>query len=267
MGILSSLKKAATFALDLTSAVAYNPLAILAPVKSAEKIKVMRQEIAAGDTSQAKTYIKTVGVQTALNVGVILAPGGTLGAAAAKTATTLGSKAITLGVLASPLIVGSSTIRQAAASFSPIAAGVKLGETIEKGVKSDDTKSKVAAAVVGTVAAGGLVAGGLLVYDYLKDYLKDKNQNKEDAAANDNSPVVSNVSQNLPTGNTTTTLPTSNNQPVLRETTSINVGKTKRKKYKKQSPQNNTIKNNIMINNNINSTKQQTKKYLKARVF
>jgi hypothetical protein len=248
MGILDKLKRGATFALDLTSAIAKNPLAILAPVKEAEKIKQLRADIAAGDRSKATTYIKTVGVQTAINVGGTLAAGGALGAAAAKTATTLGSKALTLGVVASPLIVGSSTIRQTVAATSPVALGVSAGEKLEKAISTGSEGASTAAKVVGTIAAGAVGAGVILAGKELYDKYKDSKELPTDNAL-------------TPSTSLTPTIATNQSVPVVPATTTVTTGtgslggKTKRKRKKKREVPYINIKIDNREDNDINDRK------------
>lgn len=257
MGIFDKLKSGAEFALDLTAAVARNPLAILSPTKEAAKIKQLRSDISSGDKEKAISYIKTTSTQTALNVGGVLAGAGVLGAAAKTAATNLGATALKAGVIAAPLIVGSSTIRETVGSFSPVAAGVALGEKIESGIKKGEESSTVAAAVIGTAAAGGLGAAAVIGGKYLYNEFK----------ANDNTPEeISNASQNLPTSQSLATIPTNEGTPILPQTQEVTVGQVKRKKRSKvkQMPNNISQKVNLIISQNNNPIKLQKKKYLKT---
>jgi len=251
MGILSSLKSGATFALDLTAAVAKNPLAILAPKKEAAKIAQMRADIAAGDTKKATTYIKTVGVQTAINVGGTLAAGGALGAAAAKTATTLGSKALTLGVVSAPLIVGSSTIRQTVAATSPVALGVAAGEKLESAISTGSEGASTAAKVVGTVAAGAVGAGLLIAGKEIYENYKEKK-------AGETLPTDNALT---PSSSLTPTIATNQSVPVVPATTTVTTGtgalggKSKRKRKNKREVPYINIKIDNREDNDVNDRK------------
>jgi len=257
MGILSGLKKAATFALDLTSAVARNPLAILSPVKEAAKIKELRTQIASGDKSGASAYVKTVAVQTALNVGTVLGGAGVLGAGTKAAVTAVTSKAVVVGAIAAPLIVASPTIRSAVASFSPVAAGVALGEKIETGVQAGKEGSNVAAAVIGTAVAGGVAAAGLIGAKYLYDEYKENKAEKE-----------LQTSSEMPDSISTAVLPTNKETPKLPATQTITTGTgltSKRKKKRSKAvvqPQNIVQRTNILIQNRNSQNKLTTKKYL-----
>ena len=218
MGLFDKLKKAGTFALDLTSAIAKNPLAILSPTKETEKIKQLRTS---GTKEERISYIKTTALQTAVNVGGTLAGAGLIGSAAKNVATNIGTKVIQLGVVASPLIVGSSTIREKVAGTSPIELGVKTGEKIEKAIEEENKEAGKVAEVIGTIGAGaigaGLVMAGKEAYDYLK---KDKI---------DTAPFS-------PAGAT----PVGSLTPLTPQTTSVNVAKevkggSARRKRKKRS--------------------------------
>ena len=218
-------------ALKLVGEGVENTLAVLAPF-----------------TAGGKSLITKAAVKSVSTVkGAVLAIAGT-GAVAGGLSTEAGRNLISNLPTPTDIFVKSK-------DFTETVGEVIGGEKKLTDVTPEDILKGTAILGAGAAAAAGA------------KYLYDKAQDRKEANANDNSPVFSNVSQDLPTGNSNSTLPTSEDMPVLRETTSIDVGTKKRKKYKKKAPQNNTIRNNIMINNNINSTKQQTKKYLKARVF
>jgi hypothetical protein len=263
MGYLSKLKegfvKQASFTLDLVSAVAKNPLSILSPVKSAEKIKELRTT---GTQAERITYVKTTAVQTALNVGGALAAGGALGAAAAKTATTIGSKVITAGVITAPLIVGSSKIRETVAGFSPVESGVLIAEKIEEGVKKGEEKSITVAEIIGTLAAGGGAAAAVIGGKYLYDKWKDRKEEKT-LETQTEMPQISGGAI-IPTDTKTPTLPATQ---TITTGTGLTTKRKKRRSIVKQSPQNISQKVNVILNPKSYSVNRISEKYLKGRVF
>lgn len=244
MSILSKLKGAATFALDLTAAVAKNPLAILSPTKEAKKIEKLRTS---GTKEERLSYIRTTGVQTALNVGGVLAGGGLLGAGAKKAATTIGSKAIQLGVVAAPFVVGSSTIRETVASTSPVEIGVKSAEKLEKKIKGGDETALGVSSVVGLISAGavgaGLVAATGLAVDYFKSDKVEENVFQPTGA-----PVK---------GSLTPMTPQTESINIAKEVTSST--KKRRKNKKRASPQMPSI--NIKIDNREDNDTNDRKVY------
>ena len=223
--------------LDILSAVAKNPLAILAPGKAGQQIKETREKIAAGDREAAATFTKTLAVQTAFNVATVAGGAGALGQAVKTGVTKIASKAVVLGAVSAPLIVGSSTIRETVATTSPIELGVKTGEKIEKLIKDGSKGAEDAAKILGYVGAGALVAGGILTGKAIYDKLKDgkEEDNKKPDKKPDKKP--------LPTDTTkpesslqAATLPTNTEKPQVPEVVEVKPttkGK-KRKKYKKK---------------------------------
>ena len=156
-------------ALDITAAIAKNPLAILAPNKAAADIKLLRTT---GTTAELKSYIKTTAVQTGLNVATVGAGAGYLGAAGKAAATKFGTKALTIGAVATPFIVGSPTIRKTIASTSPVEIGIKSAEKLETAIGQGSKTAETTAKVLGTIAAGavgaGVIIAGKEIYEQLK---------------------------------------------------------------------------------------------------
>jgi len=235
-------------ALDITAAVAKNPLSILAPNKAAEEIKKLRTT---GTTQELKTYIKTTSVQTALNVGAVAGGAGLLGAAGKAVTTTAATKALTVGAIATPFIVGSPTIRKTVATTSPIELGIKSAEKLETGIKAGSEKAETAAKVIGTVAAGaglaGLAIAGTAVLDKVRDIKVFDSEGKEIPITS--SPVI----------------PTAEDKPILPQTSSAERETTTTRKRRKAKKKREVPYINIKIDNREDNDVYDRKVYKGGR--
>lgn len=266
MGLLSSISKGISKALDYVSAPLSQPITFITqgPTAAAKKVEESRKNIAAGKESGLKS-IGTTLATTAVAATGVLAAGGAAGAGAAgavartvvtskpAVAVALGTGALavaapkTLQAIASKPEVAKVAVASAVNPVLGVVAGIEQGvSTVGEAVKANEGALKVAGAVAGTA----LLAGAGL---YLGDKLLSDDNKEGILGTDDKAPGTEKV------------VATNTSTPKAPETEVITTGKsssTSTKKRRKSKPNVQNISQRV----NVIVSQSQSKRYLKALV-